>query len=369
VNKANLFTPIWITLAVLLALAACQPYTVEPQGGAQVLVPAGTVTLEPYPPPPSQPRRATLPPDWRPTMDTSIVMLTPRPAATPCSPEDKNCLPGRGTPWPTPEGGFEPTWTPPPSPTRPPLLLTPIPKGEPPAHLWSILYLPLDDDLAVYGVLISEQGTRWSDPQVVYDFRNADPGPHTRLTQLDASPDGKWLAVAVAYLESSKIWLLDLMSREPHLVSACKEYQSCGILDWSPDGNAIILERFPPTLYPSNFVIVDAASDTTTDLHVPDTTLDRPFVREVVFSPDGYSIAWVIGNQGRGAPHDDDEMTQVWLTDSEGGRARLLTSEAGGIWNLAWHPNNLQVAYSFAVEKQRADRGGLFGYLRVQSLL
>lgn len=197
------------------------------------------------------------------------------------------------------------------------------------------------------------QGRRWSDPQVVYDFRKIDPGPHTCLTQLDVAPTGDWLAVAVAYLESNQTWLLDLASQEPHLVSACKEYQACVVRDWSQDSRVIILQRSghyqSPSDRPDDFMIVDVASDVATDLRVPDTTFGRFSVRDVAFSPDGRSIAWTIRNQGH------DEMTEVWLTDSKGGQARLLTSEAGRIWNPAWSPDGSQIAYSLAVGEQRAN--------------
>ena len=257
---------------------------------------------------------------------------------------------------PTPRGTPVIKPTPPPTPTPTPLPslpLPPIPEGKPPEDMWSILYLPLEDELTVHGVLVDAQGRRWSDPQVVYDFRKVDPGPHTCLTRLDVAPTGDWLAVAVAYLESNQTWLLDLASQEPHLLSACKEYQACVVRDWSPDGRVIILQRSghyrSPSDRPDDFVIVDVASDVTTDLRVPDTTFDRFSVRDVAFSPDGRSIAWTIRNQGR------DEMTQIWLTGSKGEHSQLLTSEVGRVGNLTWHPDGSQIAYHLAMGEQSAS--------------
>jgi hypothetical protein len=268
--------------------------------------------------------------DW-PTLTSPPTRGIPTPRGTPMD---------KGTPIPT--------QTPTPFPSLP---LPPIPEGEPPLDLWSILYLPLEDELAVHGVLVDAQGRRWSDPQVVYDFGRIDPEPHTRLANLAVAPTGDWLAVAVAYLESSKVWLLDLASRELHPVSECEEHQSCVIRDWSSDGRIAILQLSrhyqSPVDRPDDFITVDVAGDVATGLPLPDTTFDRFSVREVILSPDGRSIAWVIRNR------DEEEMTEIWLTDSQGGQVRLLASEAGRIWNLAWHPNNSQVAYSLAVGEQR----------------
>jgi hypothetical protein len=90
--------------------------------------------------------------------------------------------PTRGIPTPrgTPvdKGTPVPTQTPTPFPSLP---LPPISEGEPSLDLWSILYLPLEDELAVHGVLVDAQGRRWFDPQVVYVFRRIDPEPRTRF--------------------------------------------------------------------------------------------------------------------------------------------------------------------------------------------
>jgi WD40 repeat protein len=205
----------------------------------------------------------------------------------------------------------------------------------------------LEDELAVHGVLVDAQGRRWSDPEVVYDFRKVDSGPDTCLTKLDVAPTGNWLAVGITHFEGARTWLLNLASQEPRFVSACEGYFSCTVRDWSPDGTAIILARNRGDFNPSDFVIVDVASDATTVLHVPDTRLDHPYVKEVAFSPDGRFIAWTIEG------YEQSETTQVWLTGGKGEQAQLLTSEVGQIWSLAWHPDGSQVAYSFAVGEQR----------------
>ncbi len=257
-------------------------------------------------------------------------------------------LPTRGIPTPHGTPVVKPTPLPTPTSTPlPPLPLPPIPEGEPPEELWSILYLPLEDKLAVHGVLVDAQGRRWSDPEVVYDFRKVDFGPDTCLTKLDIAPTGNWLAVGITHFEGARTWLLNLTSQEPRFVSACEGYFSCTVRDWSTDGTAIILARNRGDFNPSDFVIVDVASDATTALHVPDTRLDHPYVKEVAFSPDGRFIAWTIEG------YEQSETTQVWLTSGKGEQAQLLTSEAGQIWGLAWHPDSSQVAYSFAVGEQR----------------
>ncbi|MBN1812462.1 MAG: WD40 repeat domain-containing protein [Anaerolineae bacterium] len=283
-------------------------------------------------------------------LKSPLATPVPRMTAEPTAPsEDWPTLgpPYTWPPLPTPQGTPVVKYTEPlpPTPTPlPSLSLPPIPEGEPPSELWSILYLPLDDPLAVYGVLVDRQGRRWSDPQTVYDFRELGLGPDTSLTQLDVSPTGDWLAVAVAYLESNQIWLFHLASQESHAVPACDEYRACGVHDWSPDGKSLILQRFPHTMSPpDDFVVVEVARDTMIGLPVPETALAHPSVQEVAFSPDGRSVAWIVVEQSK------DMTTEIWLSDTSGDHARLLVSERGWAGNLTWHPDGSLVAYSVDV--------------------
>jgi len=231
------------------------------------------------------------------------------------------------------------------------LPLPTIPEGELPEDLWSILYLPLEDKLAVHSVLIDAQGRRWSDPQVVYDFQQIatiDPGPGRNLGNLKVAPTGDWLSVCVGYYESGAVWLLNLSSRKAHPVSACEGYQGCAVRSWSSDGRTIILELYPLTADPREFVMVNVATDMTAKLSVPQMTLDYASVYDVTFSPDGHSLVWTI----RGAD-DNGETSQVWLTDEKGEQPRLLMSERGLIWNVSLSPDGSQIAYRFAAGRQQ----------------
>jgi Tol biopolymer transport system component len=93
--------------------------------------------------------------------------------------------------------------------------------------------------------------------------------------------------------------------------------------------------------------MVDVATDTATELHVPKTPIDQS-ADEVVFSPDGRSLVWTIRGAG-----DDGETSQVWLTDDKGEQARLLISETGLIWNTSLSPDGSQIAYRFAAGRQQ----------------
>jgi Tol biopolymer transport system component len=203
----------------------------------------------------------------------------------------------------------------------------------------------------VRGVLVDAQGRRWSDPQVVYDFRQIreiETGPGWSLTDLRVAPTGDWLSAVVSYYESGQVWLLDLSSGEAHPVSECRQYRLCTVRDWSPDGRAIILELYPFRADPREFVMVDVATDTATELHAPKTTLGSSSVDDAFFSPDGHSIMWTIRGGG-----DDGETTQMWLTDSKGEQAQLLISETGLIWNASLSPDGSQIAYTFAPGRQQ----------------
>jgi Tol biopolymer transport system component len=247
------------------------------------------------------------------------------------------------TPFPTwpPEG---PSGTPPPTPPWPP-----VPTGEPPSDVQSILYIPLEQELAVYRVLVDNQGTRWSEPQLAYDLNQVISDPYMRLYNLSAALSGDRLAATVAYLESTKTWILDLASGSAHRLSACQDTVGCAVRDWSPDGETIILGRSRFGADSPDFVTVDLAGDEVAPLPTPPTALIYPSVTEVVFSPDGRAIAWIV----KGAANHD-QMTELWLTGSSGEQAKRLVSEKGTIYSLSWHPDSLQLAYSDAPEGQQA---------------
>lgn len=312
-NKPRVFTIVGALLPLLIVLglgSGCQPT----QSGAQ-----------------SPMRTPTAPSENWPTL-TPIPTLTPSP--TP-----------QGTPVVKPT--FLPTATATP---LPPLPLTPVSEDKPSDNLWTILYLPLEDELAIHGVLVDAQGQRRSEPQVVYDFRKVDPGPYTSLTNLKVAPTGDRLSVVVSYLESGVVWVLDLESKEAQPVPACNGYQGCYVHDWSSDGKSLIMQRYPHTLVsPEDFVVVDVMAKTTTTLLIPETTLTYSSVRQVTFSTDGKLIAWIVEGQGQ------EKTTEVWLTDNKGEQGRLLVSEADRVDKVVWHPDGTQIAYSLMLEGRPPD--------------
>jgi Tol biopolymer transport system component len=239
-----------------------------------------------------------------------------------------------------------PTSTPLPS-----LTLPAIPAGEPPAELWSVLYLPLDDALAVHRIQVDVQGRRWSEPEIVYNFKEAvgaDDSPNWGVGNLTADPTGNWLAVVVGYLESGEVWLLNLASQEAHSLSACEGYQLCMIRDWSPNGNVVILQRFPFGDNPSEFLIVDVNTNASIKLPVPKTMLTYSSVFDAIFSPDEHSIVWTLRGAG-----DRGETTEIWLSDTKGQQAEMLHSEPGLIQDVSVSPNGLYIAYSYAEGRQK----------------
>ncbi|MBN2005531.1 MAG: PD40 domain-containing protein [Anaerolineae bacterium] len=312
-TKSRIFTVWGAILPLLIVLCfgtGCQPT----QGGAQSPMRTPTAPSE----------------DW-PT-------LTPIPTLTPS-------LTPQGTPVVKPTPLPEATATP-----LPPLPLTPVSEEKSGGNLWSILYLPLEDELAIHCVLVDVQGQRRSEPQVVYDFRKVDPGSHTFLTNLRVAPTGDRLSVVVSYFESGVVWVLDLESKEAQPVSACDGYQGCAVHDWSADGKSLIMQRYPHRLVsPEDFVVVDVMANTTTTLLIPETTLTYSSVRQVTFSPDGKLIAWIVEGQGQ------EKTTEVWLTDHKGEQGRLLVSEADRVGKVVWHPDGTQIAYSLTPEGRPSD--------------
>ena len=60
------------------------------------------------------------------------------------------------------------------------------------------------------------------------------------------------------------------------------------------------------------------------------------------FSPDGTSIAFLRG--------DEMGKKNIWLIPANGGEARALTNQAGGVVDLAWSPDSRKLAYTADVD-------------------
>ncbi len=190
------------TCAVMLLFLAlffavgCKPETPPArvsQSAAQLspIVPPATSTDEPTPP--SN--------DW-PTL-TPPPTLTPEPTL-------------RETP------GSNITLTP--SPTRPPLLLTPTPLGTPPSDLQALYYVADNNgtpELRVIG--IDKQGRKWSESSVATDREVSNIG------SLYPSSDGKYLAMITIYLLTQII--LDLRTQS-HIQKMKKRSVKSGQCEW-----------------------------------------------------------------------------------------------------------------------------------------
>lgn len=310
---------------------------------------------------------------YRPTMRGIASLISP--LATPGSLEDR-FEQSDATPTPEPTAPSEdwPTLTPPPSNTfetpeglprskstptptatatlLPVVSLPDIQKGELPEDLWSILYIPRDAELSVMGILVDSQGQRWSDPKLFYDFAPlVSKIGGQGIADLMVSPVGDYISVSVTRFLSNQLWLVDMSTQIPTMISACVDYETCQVFDWSNDGTKMVIRRIPKNdTMPMEFVIYDVLNDKYAVLDVFETTLGyaNPPVVDVAFTPDGQRMLWITHNR------EVEGISEIWLTNIDGQQAEMITYQPDEIISVAWHPEGSSVVY----RSLNSDRDG-----------
>jgi WD40 repeat protein len=146
---------------------------------------------------------------------------------------------------------------------------------------------------------------------------------------VDWSPDGTQLAVAVTGGEGAGVFTMDADGADERTVSSLDAYR----VDWSPTAPTLVLEATgPDDRVPGVWVVgIDGA-----DQH----RLSPPGVLEAgpVWSPDG---AWLAFGSERGRQASegetlDDIATGIYLMRPDGSEPRLLVPDAGPGWHETW---------------------------------
>lgn len=265
--------------------------------------PIETPTPPPYPPP-----------------------VTPTPLGPPATPTPPPYPPpGTPTPWPTPR----PTSTrPPPPPTRAPTpTFTPAPPTPTPEPLPTLVpglqtfvYATTREKYPeIYRVQMDQTGRVVGSAYRVHTpelWRS-----RTYILQLYPSPDGKRVAVAWAYGDGGAYFvsILDVSDgRFTQLLGKEAETRQLAIfLDWSPDGNSVLVLGFStnPDLGDSVW-LVDVQTHEYREVDIKQVS-DPQRVFSASFSPDGKAVAYAQTDGYR-------RGSKVWCLAVDGSDRQLL---------------------------------------------
>lgn len=105
------------------------------------------------------------------------------------------------------------------------------------------------------------------------------------------------------------------------------------VLSWSPDGTAIVFDRYDKDDLLHNIYMLELDNGNLTRLHEPGGNLFEP-----AWSPDGSQIVCV-GDLG------GFYMTELWLMDPDGGNLTQLTDDNLFILSPAWSPDGNKLVF------------------------
>jgi len=238
-----------------------------------------------------------------------------------------------------------------PTPTRPPVLLTPIPEGTPPADL-SWLYYVADTEtgpeLRVIGM--DAQGRRWQESTAFNDLSLEGSGSiyDDALVGLHPSLDGSYLAAEVAYAgEMISVYIVELSSGRAWCPLAEPARCTGSFWDWTPD-NRLLFRPFnvqPEDVILGGVIVVDPETGQYSQLDLP-TKPDRSYslVQNASLSPDGSSLAYSIKYS-----ENKEKISEIWTMRMDGSNRQLVHRVKGAIrWGtLLWSPTGEQLIYVY----------------------
>jgi len=171
------------------------------------------------------------------------------------------------------------------------------------------------------------------------------------------SPNGRWVAIERMTDSGTDVFLLqhDTLARIPVAVGGGDD----AIMDWSPDGGALLVRR-GRSLADGSFdadLWAYLVGDTPPRAIAIDTGASRS-VQEARWSPDGTRIAWVAQS---GQEHQQD----VFVSRADGSAVENLTSNPAEDYHISWSSDGSLLAFTsdrfgnpdlFAIEFEGANR-------------
>jgi dipeptidyl aminopeptidase/acylaminoacyl peptidase len=226
--------------------------------------------------------------------------------------------PGLNTPWPTFTPFPTPTLKPGPTATLIPL---PIPAKDAEGTIW---YLAKDNmgSKSLYALAVDSAGKIINPGSKVSTTNEAPDG------DVYPSPDGAHLAIIGAWGVGG---ILD--AQDGKYAPFPIRWNRVIFYSWFPDNH-----RFLYRDDRGNLILVDPSNGEYAALFVP----GYGAVDGAAASPDGRSIIYAYKNEVPPATG----KTGIWLVNSDGREARLLTEIPGGpVYNFSWSPDGSQVAF------------------------
>lgn len=309
-NKKNLI----IALVVVVLLAALGVVVAQPAatGVARLLSPLRT-------PRPTRYVEPTAPSEDWPTLTPPPTRLLPTP------------------PGPT---VVKPSPTPVPIPTRPPLPLTPVPEGQPPADLSGLYYVAETEagpELRVIG--IDAQGGRWLESSVSINVDEP-------LRVLHLSPDGKYLAVE-GFGMGAALYVVERSSGRVWCPLGERAKCSGRFVDWTRDNRLLYQPATdignPLDVIPGGVLIVDIDTGWYSQLDLPISPDGAySYARAISLSPDDSRTAYIVTYW-----EDRKEVSEIWTMRLDGKDKQLLRKTEGVIGMLSWSPVGEQLIYFY----------------------
>lgn len=302
-------------LTLLIGLTGCGPqFLAQPTG--QAVSPLQT-------PRPLDPDDATAPSETWPT-------LTPPPTPELQPTQQTSMVKGSATSEPTP--------------TRPPLMLSPVPVGSPPPDLQSLCYVADNTGVPELRVIgMDMQGRKWSEAVASLGLSHGDPSP----TELYPSPDGKYLAITLVYGERMELRIVERSSGRTWCpFGEPKEKCSGSFWGWTLDNQLLFRPGGSAQLEgatPDDALIVNIGTGEYKPL---DLTLspsrDYSFVSNISLNPGDARLAFSVTY-----PANGKEISEIWTMQTDGQGKQLIRKVEGGLATLSWSPAGKQLVYLY----------------------
>jgi WD40 repeat protein len=245
------------------------------------------------------------------------------------TPPPTRVMPTRGTPIVK----YVETLTP--TPTRPPLALTPVPEGTPPDAL-QLLYYVADTDAGpeLHAIGMDAQGRRWSESIAAYSM------PAWDLWGLCLSPDNKYLAAQTAG-DGRSVYIIDMSSERVSCL--LDEPVGCrgDFYGWTSGGQVLFrpLDAQPGALDAKlGIVLVDFARGQYKEMELPIDSGGYSVANNLTLNAENSKIAYSTTDWG-------SRESAIWIRDISDGDEQLIHKVAGWIATLSWSPTGEQLLF------------------------